>query len=307
MQFRYELVAVSCHRIPISSFVLAQPIKLRGEVMTEQELQDCWDRATRRFPVHTLQRAGVTWRYRVSGVGEHTLVALSGALGGAGAYFVLMTELETQHRLLSVDVPFTSSIREVMGGILDILDREGVERASFLGASFGGLLVQAFAKSHPERVVRLILAQTGPPGEIGPGKGRFWARVVSVLPTGLIRWLFERLVRGMLKRTPGKKFWMAFYSEEIQRLDRKSLASRYLLTSDLVESFVWTPDAHDAWKGLVTILFSRKDAMVGSKMRTALSALYPDADTHVFQTDGHAAYIHDPVGFSQTVASALGS
>ncbi len=47
--------------------------------------------------------------------------------------------------------------------------------------------------------------------------------------------------------------------------------------------------------------------MVGSKMRIELSALYPDADTHVFQSDGHGAYVYDPLGFSQTVASALES
>ena len=273
--------------------------------MTSQQLQDRWDQATRIYPVQTFERAGTTWRYRASGDGQHTLVALPGALGGAGAYFVLMTELESRHRVLAIDIPDTASIREVTDGILDVLNREGVERASFLGASFGGLLVQAFAKSHPERVARLILSQTGSPGGIPPGKGRFWARVVSMMPTGLIRWLFARLIGVMVKRMPGKDFWLPFYTEEIKRLDRRGLATRYLLTSDFVESYDWTPEAADAWRGPVTILSSRKDAMVGNKMRTALTALYPDADTHVFQSEGHGAYVYDPVGFSQTVASAM--
>lgn len=273
--------------------------------MTSQQLQDRWDQATRMYPVQTFERAGTTWQYRASEDREHTLVVLPGALGGAGGYFILMTELQSRHRVLAVDIPDTASIREVTDGILEILNREGVERASFLGSSFGGLLVQAFAKSHPERVARLILSQTGSPGGIAPGKGRFWARIASVLPTALIRWLFTRLVGAMLKRVPAKEFWLRFYSEEIERLDRQGLVSRYLLTSDFVESYDWTPEAADAWSGPVTILLSRKDAMVGSRMRTVLSALYPDADTHVFQTEGHGAYVYDPVGFSQTVASAL--
>ncbi len=273
--------------------------------MTSQQLRDRWNQTARMYPVRTFEREGTTWRYRASEDGEDALIALPGALGGAGAYFVLMTELESRHRVLAVDIPDTASIREVTDGVLDILNREGVERASFLGASFGGLLVQAFAKSHPERVDRLILSQTGSPGGIAPGKGRFWARIVSVLPTGLIRWLFTRLVGVMLKPVPGREFWLRFYSEEIKRLDRQGMASRYLLLSDFVGSYDWTPEAADAWSGPVTILLSRKDAMVGSKMRTTLSALYPDADTHVFQTEGHGAYVYDPVGFSQTVASAL--
>ena len=275
--------------------------------MTSQQLQDRWDQANLKYPVQTFERAGITWRYRSTGDGEHTLIALPGALGGASAFFVLMTELESRHRVLAVDIPNTASIREVTDGILDVLNREGVERASFLGGSFGGFLVQTFAKSHPERVARLILAQTGSPGGIPPGKGRFWARVVSVLPTALIRWLFTRLVSAMVKRMPGREFWLPFYSGEIKRLDRQGLVSRYLLMSDFVESYDWRPEAADAWCGPVTILLSRKDAMVGSKMRTALLALYPDADTHVFQTKGHGAYTSDPVGFSQAVASALES
>ncbi len=129
--------------------------------MTSQQLQDCWDQATRLYSVQTFERAGTTWRYRVAGDGDSTLVVLPGALGSASSYFV--------------------------------------------------------------------------------------------------------------------------------------------------ESYDWRLEAPDAWRGPVTILLSRKDAMVGSKMRIELSALYPDAATHVFQSDGHGAYVYDPLGFSQTVASALES
>ncbi len=275
--------------------------------MTSQQLQDCWDQATRLYSVQTFERAGTTWRYRVAGDGDSTLVVLPGALGSASSYFVLMRELESQHRVLAVDIPDTASIQEVTDGILDILNRESVKRASFLGGSFGGFLVQALAKSHPERVARLILSQTGSPASIAPGKGRFWARIAAVFPTRLIRWLFARLLSAMLKRMPAKEFWMPFYFEEIERLDREGLENRYLLMSDFVESYDWRLEAPDAWRGPVTILLSRKDAMVGSKMRIELSALYPDAATHVFQSDGHGAYVYDPLGFSQTVASALES
>ena len=275
--------------------------------MTSQQLQDRWDHATRLYPVQAFEREGTIWQYRVAGDGDRALIVLPGALGSARSYFFLMTELESQHRVLAVDIPDTASILEVTDGILNIMNREGIERASCLGGSFGGFLVQAFAKSHPERVDRLILAQTGSPGEIAPGKGRFWARIASVLPTWLIRWLFARLLSVMLKRMPAKEFWLPFYTEEVGRLDREGLVNRYLLMSDFVESYDWRPEATDAWTGAVTILLSRKDAMVGSKMRTALSVLYPDADTHVFQSDGHGAYVHDPVGFSQTAASALES
>ena len=87
----------------------------------------------------------------------------------------------------------------------------------------------------------------------------------------------------------------------------QQVQTRYLLTSDLVEVLDWAPDAPDTWEGPVTLLFSRKDALVGSKKRAALSSLYPQADTHVFQTDGHGSYVYDPIGFSRIVANAVES
>ncbi|MBI3768536.1 MAG: alpha/beta fold hydrolase [Deltaproteobacteria bacterium] len=49
------------------------------------------------------------------------------------------------------------TLEERIGDITAVMDAEGVERASLLGLSEGGLMAQLFAARHPERVDRLVL------------------------------------------------------------------------------------------------------------------------------------------------------
>jgi len=51
----------------------------------------------------------------------------------------------------------TPTLEERIGDIQAVMDAEGVERASILGLSEGGVMAQLFAAMHPERVDRLIL------------------------------------------------------------------------------------------------------------------------------------------------------
>ena len=53
------------------------------------------------------------------------------------------------------------TLEERIGDITAVMDAEGVERASLLGLSEGGLMAQLFAAMHPERVDRLVLMNSG--------------------------------------------------------------------------------------------------------------------------------------------------
>ncbi len=53
------------------------------------------------------------------------------------------------------------TLEERIGDITAVMDAEGIERASLLGFSEGGLMSQLFAAMHPERVDRLVLVNSG--------------------------------------------------------------------------------------------------------------------------------------------------
>jgi pimeloyl-ACP methyl ester carboxylesterase len=215
-----------------------------------------------------------------------------------------MSELVADTRVIAVDVPFTSHASDVDDALVEILDREGVGTATFLGASFGGMLIQAFAQSHPERVTKLILSQTGSPGGLG-GKGRFWARAVRLIPLFVLKGLLRLLLRKMLGKVPDGAFWNDHYRGVVDSLDHASLKSRYELAADLAESYEWTPGAAGLWDGPVTILQSHNDSMVNRRTKDALGELYPSATSGWFPTDGHGAYVHDPLGFTRSVKACF--
>jgi class 3 adenylate cyclase len=54
------------------------------------------------------------------------------------------------------------TLEQRIGDITAVMDAEGIERASLVGLSEGGLMAQLFAAMHPERVDRLVLINSAP-------------------------------------------------------------------------------------------------------------------------------------------------
>jgi pimeloyl-ACP methyl ester carboxylesterase len=79
--------------------------------------------------------------------------------------------LEGSHRCIAVDLPGfgqspppaepdEASMQSWAALVVGVLDQLGVERATVVGASMGGYLAMALLRHHPERVSRLVLADS---------------------------------------------------------------------------------------------------------------------------------------------------
>jgi len=85
--------------------------------------------------------------------------------------------LESDDRIIRIDLPgFGLTGPDPSGDYTDarsiavllaLLDRLGVQRATFIGNSMGGRIAWAFAAAHPDRVAKLVLVS--PDGFAGPG------------------------------------------------------------------------------------------------------------------------------------------
>jgi pimeloyl-ACP methyl ester carboxylesterase len=62
-----------------------------------------------------------------------------------------------------------------------VLDRAGLERATLIGVSYGGLIATEFAARHPERVSNLVLASALPTDWTPDARARFYMRAPRLL------------------------------------------------------------------------------------------------------------------------------
>jgi 3-oxoadipate enol-lactonase len=104
-------------------------------------------------------------RVHTYGTGEAILFWPS-LLMTAGMWAGQVAEFSTDHRVILVDPPghggsetlsrpFTFD--ECAQSVVDVLDELGIERAHFVGNSWGGMIGGTFAAQHPDRIGRAVL------------------------------------------------------------------------------------------------------------------------------------------------------
>lgn len=116
----------------------------------------------------TIDVDGISTGYLTAGAGGPPLVLLHGVGTSAGEWAWVMPALARDNLVYAIDLPgydgssdppdyspaFTARF------VASFLDAVGVERAVFVGSSFGGLAALHLALSDPARVVALVLADS---------------------------------------------------------------------------------------------------------------------------------------------------
>lgn len=129
---------------------------------------------------------GAPLHYLEAGSGE-AVVLIHGGGGGGANWFRIIGPLATTHRVLAPDLPgFGLSPARAAKGSLgaeaakllgEWLDHAGVDRATVVGTSFGGLTALRLAQAERERVVRLGLVASA-----GLGREATWLLRAATLP-----------------------------------------------------------------------------------------------------------------------------
>jgi pimeloyl-ACP methyl ester carboxylesterase len=238
---------------------------------------------------------GVSWQWHDQGEGPLALVVLPGAVGGAGMFFILFEELRRDVRVIGLDLPFVDDAASAMDQMDALLARRGVEQAIFLGASFSGLFVQAFARRHPARTRGLILSHTGALDPARAARQRTNARRAGRIPVAVLRGFLRLVVRLLLRRVAERRFWIAHYDAALAALTRDDLVSRYRLEASIEEL------GGEPWSGDVLVIHSDNDAIAKPEQQERLQRQYPGAQWVEFKGTGHSSYSRDPLAYAGAV------
>jgi pimeloyl-ACP methyl ester carboxylesterase len=233
--------------------------------------------------------AGLEWNYLTSGKGAETLVLLPGGLGAGEAWFKLILALEGEGRIIAPTYPLAQTIDELVTGVNAILEHEGVARAHVLGTSLGGFVAQAFVRKYPERVERLVLANTTAPSLEFAKAVQRRTKLLAFFPMGLIRRGSRKRIGAYLAAVPESEraFWEAYFDELLAlHWDKARLTSQNACITDFGFNYDFTPDDVKDKNGNILILESSDDAW-NKDQQAALRAAYPTALVHTFQNAGH--------------------
>ena len=252
-------------------------------------------------PPRVWEDGGVVWRWREAGAGAPALIVMPGAVGGGETFFMLVQELASRARIVALDLPFFRTADEAVAGLDRFLEARGVGRAALLGASFSGLLVQAYARRFPGRTAGLILSHTGALDPARADRTRRYAEAASHLPIGAARLLLGLLVSGLTRRLgPDRRFWRKLYADAIRSLTREELVSRYELAASLDAS-----GDGSVWQGPVLVIHSENDGIAKPAEAQRLSGAYPGAALHEFRGTGHSSYTSRPLEYASAVGEFL--
>lgn len=250
-------------------------------------------RAFRQSHAYTRRTVGgVDWEYNFCGRGHEALLLLPGGMSSGESLYRHIVELEDEFRLLAPSYPAVGTMCELSDGLAAILEAEGTATVHVVGGSYGGLVAQAFAFHHPQRVLSLTLSHTGGPD---PRRGsilKILLELFAIFPASWMKAAFRAKIRGLLRHPDleqaERQFLEAYLAENLALLSPQALDAAYARVVDFCLHY---PAQQPVWTGTTLILESDDDPAVRPGDRARLKANYPQAQVHTFHGTGHLAAV----------------
>jgi 3-oxoadipate enol-lactonase len=263
-------------------------------------------------PTRLARNGPVTIAYDLRGRGS-PLVLIQGVGVGRWGWEPVAARLARRFQVITIDnrgigasdtPPGHYATCMMADDVLAVLDAAGIQRASLIGTSLGGMIAQELALAHPERVDKLVLVATIP--------GGLRSRPMPLPTTYLFAW-----APFMTSQAKLQQFVRATLGPETLR--RRPKVARRLAARKLAY-----PQSEHAWRaqaeaGMLFNLLGRQrritqptlvvqgtaDQVVDPGNAEVLADLVPDARLQRFDGAGHLLYWEQPKRFVRVVTDFL--
>lgn len=190
------------------------------------------------------------------------------------------------------DGPFTMA--DYAADAAGLLDELGWATCRVLGVSFGGMVAQELAVTHPERIERIALVCTS---SGGAGGASYPLHELATLPAG------ERATAGTrLLDTRFSQEWLAEHAGDRALAEMMAARADVAKTDEHARGENQQLEArrhHDVWDRLPNIssptfvASGRYDGIAPPVNGEAIASRIPDAKLHIYE-GGHAFFVQDP-------------
>ena len=269
---------------------------------------------------HWVRVQGIERRVLSAGAGW-PLVLLHGIAGSADEWLEIMPALAKRHRVIAPDAPghgfsekparYTYSVDAYAQSTLGVMDAYGIRRAPLVAISGGGTVALHIARSYPERVSKLVLANAA-----GLGREVSWSYRLATMP--LMRHAFRRSTNARSIEAFGRAL---LYNPHKLPADWVARRQRIWATDGAVDAFFATVRSGLTLFGQrgtftsrlneirqpVFIIWGRQDPIIPVAHGIAAARAIPNAELRIFEECGHMPIWEYPEEFVKTVEEFLGT
>jgi 3-oxoadipate enol-lactonase len=194
------------------------------------------------------------------------------------------------------------ALDELADDVLAVLDRLDIARAHWVGLSMGGMIGQAFAIEHGERLGRLALANTT--SSYGPEGRKMWeARAKAVEEGGMAA------IKDMAMNRYFSEEFHATHPEVVEAVAERFLATPprgYIGCCDAIAELDFSADLRRI-HARTLVIAGERDAGTPPAMSQAIAARIPGAKFAVIAGAAHLSAVEKPGEFDALVRDFLGS
>lgn len=239
--------------------------------------------------------------YKKAGTGKK-VVLLHGWGGRADSFLPVFNYLSKKYEVYAIDFPgFGESdcppvpfdVTDYMNTLAKLLDELGIDKASFVGHSFGGRVTILLSALHPDRVDKVVLTDSA-----------------GIIPKRTFKYYFKVYKFKLLK-----KLYLLFSSgtskEKMDKFYEKYGSKDYRESGFLRQTFVKVvnqnlrPYLKDI-KAPALLIWGDQDKDTPIEFGKIMEKEIPDAGLVVFEGCGHFAYLDKINDFNVIVDNFLG-
>jgi pimeloyl-ACP methyl ester carboxylesterase len=259
------------------------------------------DRFTTAHPEERVAVNGREWGTVRAGSAGPALVLIPGTLGRADLFWQQIEALEGRARILALTYPAGGGIADWADDLATLMDRFGIDKATVLGSSLGGYLVQYFAAVHPERTERLIAANTlhsvADVGSRPSYSGDLDAEPIADLRAG-----FHKALGAWGEAHPEQRELVALLLAEADgRIPEAELRNRLKALKLGPELPAVTLD-----RDRIATIEAADDPLIPQAMREAVRERLRPAVAYRFDSGGHFPYVSRPSLYVSLLEEQLG-
>ncbi len=240
-------------------------------------------------PLKTIIINHVEWKYLITGPGGKTILFIHGMGGAYNLWWQQVEYFQDDYKIITFSLPpEIDNLEDAANGIIEILNKEGINELYVAGTSMGGYIAQYLANIMPEKIEKLVLSNTFPPNTLLEKQNKSRIKIVPYLPEIVIHKFAGLQLRNSILPAAKHPELLAEFLPALP-FSKKQFVNRSYIVFD---KFTPRPGNYEIKRIQKLIIESDNDPLVDKLLREQLKETYNDAMVYTFHGEGHFPYIN---------------